>query len=125
LTQVQRSALYSRLRKLGIGESPMAVEQGCATAIPELGIMFFSGLGIEGNPYELLLDVAKFADTCGFKAVWTPERHFTAVGGAYPNPSILAAALATVTSKVKLRAGSITLPLHDPIRVAEEWAVVD
>ena len=43
----------------------------------------------------------------------------------YPNPSILSAALATVTSRIKLRAGSVVLPLHDPIRIAEEWSVVD
>jgi natural product biosynthesis luciferase-like monooxygenase protein len=57
--------------------------------------------------------------------LWTPERHFHEVGSLYPNPSILNAALATITSQVKLRAGSVVLPLHDPLRVAEEWAVVD
>ena len=125
LTREQRSALSSKLQKLGIGESPMVVDHGFHASIPELGIMFFSGMGLGGDPYELLMDVAKFADRQGFKAIWTPERHFTKVGGAYPNPSILAAALATATCKVRLRAGSINLPLHDPIRVAEEWAVVD
>jgi alkanesulfonate monooxygenase SsuD/methylene tetrahydromethanopterin reductase-like flavin-dependent oxidoreductase (luciferase family) len=30
-----------------------------------------------------------------------------------------------VTSRIRLRAGSVVLPLHDPVRVAEEWAVVD
>ena len=37
--------------------------------------------------YRLLLDGARFADANGFEAVWTPERHFHAFGGAYPNPS--------------------------------------
>jgi natural product biosynthesis luciferase-like monooxygenase protein len=38
---------------------------------------------------------------------------------------VLAAALAMVTRRVRLRAGSVVLPLHHPLRVAEEWAVVD
>ncbi len=92
---------------------------------PQLSIIFFSGLGQERAPYDLLLDVARFVDEAGFHAIWTPERHFTLVGGAYPNPAVLAAALAGMTRKVRLRAGSINLPLHDPLRVAEEWAVVD
>ena len=61
----------------------------------------------------------------GFEAVWTPERHFHAFGGIYPNPSVTSAAIAAVTSRVGIRAGSVVLPLHSPVRVAEEWAVVD
>ena len=37
--------------------------------------------------YRLLLEGAKFADEHGFAAVWTPERHFHAFGGLYPNPA--------------------------------------
>lgn len=74
---------------------------------------------------SLLLDSAQFADRHGFSAVWTPERHLDAFGGPYPNPSVIAAALAMVTERVQLRAGSVVLPLHHPLRVAEEWAVVD
>jgi natural product biosynthesis luciferase-like monooxygenase protein len=75
--------------------------------------------------YRLLLEGARFADDHDFAAVWVPERHFHRFGGLYPNPSVLAAALATVTRRVSLRAGSVVLPLHDPLRVVEEWAVVD
>ena len=75
--------------------------------------------------YKLLLEGAKFADHHGFTAVWTPERHFHAFGGLYPNPSVVSAALAVVTSKIAIRAGSVVLPLHHPLRVAEEWSVVD
>src|SRR5262249_17448319 len=35
------------------------------------------------------------------------------------------AALARETKQIRLRAGSVVLPLHDPLRIAEEWAVVD
>ena len=77
------------------------------------------------DKYRLLLDGARFADAHGFSAVWTPERHFHAFGGLYPNPSVASAALAVITERVKLRAGSCVSPLHHPIRIAEEWALVD
>ncbi len=75
--------------------------------------------------YRLLFDGATFADEHGFAAVWSPERHFHAFGGLYPNPSVTSAALAARTRNVQIRAGSVVLPLHNPIRVAEEWALVD
>ncbi|WP_294926112.1 MupA/Atu3671 family FMN-dependent luciferase-like monooxygenase [uncultured Paracoccus sp.] len=75
--------------------------------------------------YRLLLDGARFADENGFVAVWTPERHFHAFGGPYPNPSVSGAAVAAVTKNISVRAGSCVLPLHHPARVAEEWAVID
>jgi natural product biosynthesis luciferase-like monooxygenase protein len=78
-----------------------------------------------GRSYQLLLEGAKLADKLGFEAVWTPERHFHPFGGLYPNPSVTSAALAGITSQIHLRAGSVVLPLHNPIRVAEEWSLVD
>ena len=75
--------------------------------------------------YELLLEGAKFADTHGFRAVWTPERHFHAFGGPYPNPSVTGAAVAAVTRNIDVRSGSCVAPLHHPLRIAEEWAVID
>ena len=77
------------------------------------------------DKYRLFIEGAKFADEHNFKAVWTPERHFHSSGGLYPSPSVLSAALATITRNVRLCAGSVVLPLHHPLRVAEEWAVVD
>ncbi|MDP4023750.1 LLM class flavin-dependent oxidoreductase [Methylobacterium sp. NEAU 140] len=79
----------------------------------------------DDQAYRLLLESARFADANGFAAVWTPERHFNDFGGAYPNPAVTGAAVAAVTSRVAIRAGSCVLPLHHPARVAEEWAVVD
>ena len=86
---------------------------------------FAAGEEAASDGYRLLLESARFADRNGFEAVWTPERHFHAFGGAYPNPSVTGAALAAVTENVGIRAGSVVLPLHSPVRVAEEWAVVD
>ncbi|KXU32649.1 hypothetical protein A0J57_08855 [Sphingobium sp. 22B] len=77
------------------------------------------------DKYRLLLEGARFADTHGFAALWTPERHFHAFGGLYPNPAVTGAALAAITSRVQIRGGSVVLPLHHPARVAEEWSVVD
>ena len=77
------------------------------------------------NKYRLLTEGAKFADEHGFAAVWTPERHFHNFGGLYPNPSVTSAALAMITKNVQLRSGSVVAPLHSPVRIAEEWSVVD
>ena len=91
------------------------------------GLMFFS-TQVEGNrpdKYRLLLETAKLADQLGFCSIWTPERHFDDFGGIFPNPSVTSAALAMVTEKLQLRAGSLISPLHDVIRISEEWAVVD
>lgn len=77
------------------------------------------------DKFKLLLEGARFADSHDFAAVWVPERHFHSFGGVYPNPSVAAAAVATVTKRVGIRAGSVVLPLHDTVRVAEEWSMVD
>ncbi|MEO6237923.1 MAG: MupA/Atu3671 family FMN-dependent luciferase-like monooxygenase, partial [Vicinamibacterales bacterium] len=86
---------------------------------------FAADAGEQNNRYRLLIEGAKFADAHGFEAVWTPERHFHAFGGLYPNPSVTSAAVAMVTTRIGIRAGSVVLPLHSPIRCAEEWSVVD
>ncbi len=93
----------------------------------EFSLFYFASDDRESaeDKYKLLIEGAKFADRHGFSAVWTPERHFHAFGGLYPNPSVTSAAIAAVTERIQIRAGSVVLPLHHPIRVAEEWAVVD
>ncbi len=77
------------------------------------------------DKYRLYREGAMFADRNRLTAVWTPERHFHEKAGLYPNPSVLSAALAGITNHVQLRAGSVVLPLHNSLRVAEEWSVVD
>ncbi len=100
-----------------------------AAAARHVGFSLFyfasSSAGSAAEQYQLLLEGARFADTHGFEAVWTPERHFHAFGGPYPNPSVAAAAIAASTSRVKIRAGSVVGTLHHPLRIAEEWALVD
>jgi natural product biosynthesis luciferase-like monooxygenase protein len=103
------------------------VEQEPATRSINFGLYFFSGDGsnTSDHKYRLVLESAKFADRHGFAAIWTPERHFQDFGGLYPNPSVLSAALAVLTERIQIRAGSVALPLHHPVRVAEEWSLVD
>lgn len=93
----------------------------------DFSLFYFSGDGSThgAGKYDLLLKGAQFADQNDFTAVWTPERHFHAFGGLYPNPAVTGAAVAALTRRVQIRAGSVVLPLHHPIRVAEEWSVVD
>lgn len=93
----------------------------------KFSIFFFAADGIKNKSesYDLILESAKFADRNGFHAVWSPERHFYKFGGLYPNPAILSSALSTITNKINLRAGSVVLPLHNPIKVAEDWSMLD
>jgi natural product biosynthesis luciferase-like monooxygenase protein len=93
----------------------------------KFGLMFFAASEDSLGPdkYRLVIESARFGDREGFSSVWVPERHFTAFGGLYPNPAVLHAGLATCTSRIRLNAGSVVAPLHHPIRIAEEWSVVD
>ncbi|WP_322064569.1 type I polyketide synthase [Burkholderia ubonensis] len=93
----------------------------------KFGLMFFASSeeALSGNKYRLVMESARFADANGFSSVWVPERHFTEFGSLYPNPAVLHAALAASTQRVRLLAGSVVGALHNPIRIAEEWSMVD
>ena len=93
----------------------------------EFGLFYFSSDASEHheNKYRLLLEGARFGDANGFRSIWTPERHFHAFGGLYPNPAVTGAAVAAITERIDIRAGSCVTPLHHPVRVAEDWSVVD
>jgi len=151
LSPEQRELLELRLKKRGLepssvldsARSPEAAIRSAAIPAGAWGpavlenknvakgmrfsLFFFSDEGstAQQDKYRLVIETAKFADEHGFAAVWTPERHFQDFGGLYPNPVVLAAALAMITSRISIRAGSVALPLHNPIRVAEDWSVVD
>jgi len=94
--------------------------------LPSLSLMFFASA--EGDApvgYEYMMNATEIADQGEFEAVWMPERHFNTFGGLYPSPSVLAAALAVKTKRIRLRAGSVVLPLAEPLRITEEWSVID
>ncbi|MET9859683.1 amino acid adenylation domain-containing protein [Streptomyces smyrnaeus] len=110
-----------------------AAPQTSSDAVPsasagcDFSLYFFGDYPETGtaDTYALIMEAAEFADSHGLHALWFPERHFNSFGAPFPNPSVLAAALAARTSRVRLHAGSVVLPLHHPVRVAEEWSVVD
>ncbi|HSL84319.1 MAG TPA: MupA/Atu3671 family FMN-dependent luciferase-like monooxygenase, partial [Thermoanaerobaculia bacterium] len=112
-----------------VSEARIAPAVRTTRSTVDLSLFFFAseeGLAGPGpGKYRFLLEAARQADGLGFSAVWTPERHFHEFGGPFPNPSVTAAALAAITERVGIRAGSVVLPLHHPVRVAEEWSVVD
>ncbi|WP_399930815.1 MupA/Atu3671 family FMN-dependent luciferase-like monooxygenase [Streptomyces kanamyceticus] len=92
----------------------------------DFGLFFFAAVGdAAAEAYRLLLDAARRADELGFGFVSTPERHFHRFGGAFPNPAVTSAALAAVTERLQIRAGSLVTPLHQPARIVEDFAVVD
>ncbi len=115
-----------------LAQADAAPRRTAAAALParsralEFSLFYFAAdENAQADKYRLLLDGARFADSHGFCAVWVPERHFHAFGGQFPNPAVAAAAVAAITTRVQVRAGSVVLPLHNPIRVAEEWSMVD
>lgn len=131
----EAAEIESLLREIESSEespAPLQPAKDLATDRPaaksvSFSLYFFSDDGTKASDdkYRLVLESAKFADRHGFSAVWTPERHFQDFGGLYPNPSVLSAALAVLTERIQIRAGSVALPLHHPVRVAEEWSIVD
>lgn len=78
-----------------------------------------------GKLYEQLLELATFADQKGFASIWLAEHHFDAYGGIVPSPAVLAAVLAQRTTRLRIGIGVAVAPFYHPIRLAEEFAMVD
>ena len=74
--------------------------------------------------YRAHLSQIAWAETIGYDDVWLTEHHFCDDGHA---PSILplAAAVAATTKTIRIGTGVLLLPLHHPVRVAEDCATVD
>lgn len=87
--------------------------------------LFAHTIKMGGDNYAPVLDAIRAADRSDLTFVSVPERHFHEFGGLFPNPVPLAAAIAAVTERVEIRAGSLLLPLHHPIRVVEDWSMID
>ncbi len=124
-----RMRLWVRFRTVNHPQFVKGLSQDMAkhSRLPSLSLMFFAtdDATCPDNRYRLVIQASRMADELGFESVWFPERHFHQFGGPFPNPAVLAGAIAAITSRVRIRAGSVVLPLHDPIRVAEEWSMVD
>ncbi len=74
--------------------------------------------------YEHELALARQAESLGFESIWTTEHHFTDYMLS-PNPLQFLTYIAGVTTDVELGTMAVILPWHDPVRVAEETAVLD
>jgi alkanesulfonate monooxygenase SsuD/methylene tetrahydromethanopterin reductase-like flavin-dependent oxidoreductase (luciferase family) len=74
--------------------------------------------------YRSLLEEAELAERLGYHGVLLAEHHFTNYC-AIPNPLMLAAAVGQRTSRVRIGTAVIVLPLHNPVRVAEDIAQAD
>ena len=77
-----------------------------------------------GEQYSEFLKMVKWADDKGFAAVVLSEHHGTEDG--YMNsPLLLAGGVLGKTSNLFCSVSALLLPLHDPLRIAEEIATVD
>ena len=70
------------------------------------------------------LSEAELADQLGFDTFWLAEHHF-APYGICPSPPVLLSAIAQHTRHIRLGPAVCVLPLEHPIRVAEQYAMVD
>ena len=81
--------------------------------------------------FDEALATAEAAEALGFDGIWLAERHFAAPGGSAPVSSIgsfpllLATAIATRTSRLRVGTAILLLPLGHPVRLAEEVATLD
>ncbi|MFK9092480.1 LLM class flavin-dependent oxidoreductase [Bacillus salipaludis] len=76
---------------------------------------------------QMITDLAEqcvYAEELGFQSVWVPEHHFSALG-VLPSPSVFLAHIAAKTERIQLAPATVLLPASHPIRMAEEYALLD
>jgi alkanesulfonate monooxygenase SsuD/methylene tetrahydromethanopterin reductase-like flavin-dependent oxidoreductase (luciferase family) len=83
----------------------------------------FAGVPM-GERYRAALDMAEWADRSGALFVVLSEHH-GADDGYLPSPLTMAAAMAARTDHVRLSINALVAPFHEPLRLAEDIAVVD
>ncbi|MEO5877652.1 MAG: LLM class flavin-dependent oxidoreductase [Streptosporangiaceae bacterium] len=74
--------------------------------------------------YDYQIEVVELLEELGFDGVWIAEHHFRDYG-LVNNIFTMLANLAARTEKLRLGTGIVVLPLHNPIHIAEEAAMVD
>jgi len=84
--------------------------------------------GLEPNEmsarYNAMLDMAQAIDELG-GGMLTLEEHHGAFNGWSPSPLVMAAAIFGRTKNVSISLSALLVPLHDPLRIAEDIAVLD
>ena len=88
------------------------------TYVPELD-------GGSSDVYSHWLEQMDAAESLGFDSFWVTEHHFRNFGGMMPSPSVMLAGAAQRTKKMRLGAAVSIIPMHNPLRIAEEFAMVD
>ena len=71
-----------------------------------------------------IVDEAIYAEQLGYRSAWLGEHHFNTLG-ILSCPELALAYIAARTKKIRLSPAITVLPLHHPIRVAEQWATLD
>src|SRR5262245_60058531 len=77
----------------------------------------------EEQYYKNFFDEVTYAEELGFDTVWIGEHHFDRY--ICPAPQIVAAAIAQRTTNMRIGTAIVLLPHHNPIRLAEDYALVD
>ncbi len=75
--------------------------------------------------YQDVLDIVAYGEESGLDAVWIGQHHFTDTPGPVPSPLVLLAAAVGRTQRIDLGTGIVTLPLEEPIRLAEDAGTLD
>lgn len=75
--------------------------------------------------YEKFLAQVDAAEQYGFDTAWFTEHHFRPFGGMLPSVQVLMSAVAQRTRRIRLGTAVVILPLHHPLMVAEELAMLD
>ncbi len=74
--------------------------------------------------YAETLEAIAWTEAAGFTGAWVPEHHL-ADDGYIPSPLVALAAIAARTSKIRLGQAIALAPLYNPVRFAEDSAVLD
>lgn len=75
--------------------------------------------------YRLATEQIRRAERAGFDTAWIAQHHFHEHEGGLPAPLVFLASVAAQTSRIRLGTAIITLPMENPLRVAEDAAVLD
>lgn len=75
--------------------------------------------------YQTMFGQMEEMDRLGYDHVWVTEHHFAMYGGTLPHPPTFLAAVARTTKRIRLGVAINVLPLHNPLDVAESYAMVD